>query len=139
GRTTRRIAIEQFATGAFETALRPGELLQAIRIPYPSRKARWGYVKICRKPGEFAMAIGAVLLDPDRDMVRAVIVATHGRPIVIADARELFGDVPRSGAPIPMNEATVHRQLDAVRLGRGPARRPYLTALARAVAQAEAA
>jgi carbon-monoxide dehydrogenase medium subunit len=130
GRGTRRIAVDQFTAGAFEVALAPGELLQAIRIPRPSRSARWGYVKICRKPGEFALAIGAVLSDPDRGVFRAVIGATQGRPIVIPDAGAIFA---QAGA---VNEAEVHRRLDAAGHARGPARRLFLTALARAGAKA---
>ena len=53
--------------------------------------ARWGYVKSCRKTGEFAHAIGAVLIDPERGTARAVIGAVDAPPIVIADAAGLFG------------------------------------------------
>src|SRR3989442_10033121 len=98
GRQTRRLPVEQFVTGAFEVALQLCELLQAIRIPRPSHSARCGYYKVCRKAGEFALASGAVLVD--RDRFRAVIGATIGRPIVIADARALFGGIPRPGNAI---------------------------------------
>ena len=64
-------------TRRFETALGAGELLAGVRIPQPSRAARWGYYKVCRKPGEFAQAIGAVLFDPERAVCRAVIGATR--------------------------------------------------------------
>ena len=99
--SNRRIAIEQFITGAFETVLEPEEILDAIRIPRPSSEARVGYSKICRKAGEFAMSIGAVLHDPARDIFRMVIGATQGRPIVIADARKYCsGGSPAGGARI---------------------------------------
>jgi carbon-monoxide dehydrogenase medium subunit len=62
-----------------------------VRIPRLSKGARWAYVKKCRKTGEFAHAIGAVLVDRERNICRAVIGATESRPIVLADARELFG------------------------------------------------
>src|SRR4051812_4497524 len=52
GRQTRRVPAEQFLIGAFEVTLQPGELLQAIRIPRPSRAARCGYYKVSRKAGE---------------------------------------------------------------------------------------
>ena len=90
GRHVRRVPVEEFVTGAFEVVLEPGELLQAIRIPRPSRAARCGYYKVCRKAGEFALASGAVLVDSERDRFRAVIGATAGRPIVIDDARAIF-------------------------------------------------
>lgn len=85
----RRMSVEQFVTGAYENALASGELLEAIRLPRLSANGRFGYYKVCRKAGEFALAIGAVLNDPERGRLRIVIGATGGRPIVIADARGL--------------------------------------------------
>jgi carbon-monoxide dehydrogenase medium subunit len=77
----RSIPLRDFIRGAFRTALQPGELLRAIRIPRLSATARWGYVKACRKPGEFAHAMAAVLADTG--MIRAVIGATGGAPTVL--------------------------------------------------------
>jgi aerobic carbon-monoxide dehydrogenase medium subunit len=76
-------------TGAYETALASGEILEAIRLPRLSANGRLGYCKVCRKAGEFALAIGAVLNDPERGQLRIVIGATGGSPIVIADAHGL--------------------------------------------------
>jgi len=77
----RKLALQDFIRGAFRTALNPGELLRAVRIPKLSAAARWSYVKACRKPGEFAHAMAAVLVD--RDVTRAVIGATGGAPTVL--------------------------------------------------------
>ncbi len=77
----RTLPLRDFIRGAFRTALHPGELLRAVRIPNLSPAARWGYVKACRKPGEFAHAMAAVLVD--RGVTRAVIGATGGAPIVL--------------------------------------------------------
>ena len=87
----RHVAIEAFVTGALETALRPGEIVASIRVPAMRPSARWGYVKACRKPGEFAHAIAAVLIDPEIAASRAVIGAVDAAPIVIGDAAALFG------------------------------------------------
>ncbi len=51
----------------------------------------WGYVKACRKPGEFAHAMAAVLIDPARAVRRAVIGATGGAPRVLASDEEPEG------------------------------------------------
>ena len=83
----RTIPVEDYMLGALEADLRPGELLVSVKAPRLSRSARWGYYKICRKTGEFAHAIGAFVVDPDRGVCRAVIGATESRPIVVADAR----------------------------------------------------
>jgi len=91
----RTIPVEDYMLGALEADLRPGELLVSVKAPRLSRSARWGYHKICRKTGEFAHAIGAFVVDPERGVCRAVIGATESRPIVIADARPIIAD----GAP----------------------------------------
>ena len=88
----RTIPVEDYMLGALEADLRPGELLVSVKVPRLSRSARWGYHKLCRKTGEFAHAIGAFVVDPDRGVCRAVIGATESRPIVIADARPIVAD-----------------------------------------------
>jgi carbon-monoxide dehydrogenase medium subunit len=87
----RSVAMKDFVRGALETVLQPGEIIEAVRIPAMSASARWGYVKSCRKTGEFAHAIGAVLIDPDAATARIVIGAVEAAPIVIENATELFG------------------------------------------------
>ena len=87
---TRSLAVEDFVIGALESDLRPGEILVRALAPRLGPKARWGYYKASRKPGELAQAIGAVLIDPERGVRRAVMAATASRPIVVADAGELF-------------------------------------------------
>ena len=87
----RDLLIEEFITGALESALHPGEILEVVRVPVMTPSARWGYVKACRKSGEFAHAMAAVLIDPERATARAVIGALDAAPIVLRDAAELFG------------------------------------------------
>lgn len=83
GRRRRTIPVSQLMTGVFETALESDEILEAVHLPKLSSAARFGYYKICRKTGEFAEAIGAVLLDHDSQFMRVVVGATNGAPIVI--------------------------------------------------------
>ena len=85
----REIEAERFVSGAFATALADDEILVGLRIPKLSSQGRWGHYKFCRKPGEFAEAISAVLVDPERGVCRAVMGATHGAPHVIENARFL--------------------------------------------------
>jgi aerobic carbon-monoxide dehydrogenase medium subunit len=87
----RYLAVEEFVTGALESALLPGEIVEAVHVPVMAPSARWGYVKACRKPGEFAHAIAAVLIDPEAATARAVIGALDAAPIVLGDAAALFG------------------------------------------------
>jgi carbon-monoxide dehydrogenase medium subunit len=83
---TREVPVERFMTGAFSTVLADDEVLAGIRVPKLSARARWGHYKFCRKPGEFAEAMAAVVVDPDRNVCRAVIGAINGAPYVIDDA-----------------------------------------------------
>src|ERR1700688_4462267 len=46
---TRDLAIEDFITGALESALLPDEIVEAVRVPLMRPSARWGYAKACRK------------------------------------------------------------------------------------------
>jgi aerobic carbon-monoxide dehydrogenase medium subunit len=87
----RHLAVSEFATGALESATQPGEIVEAVRIPAMSRSARFGYVKSCRKTGEFAHAMSAVLIDPDAGAVRVVIGALQSAPMVLDQPAELFG------------------------------------------------
>jgi len=87
----RDLALEEFVTGALESALQPGEVVEAVRVPVMTPSACWGYVKACRKTGDFAHAIAAVLIDPERATARAVIGALDAAPIVLCDAATLFG------------------------------------------------
>ncbi len=79
----RRVSVGEFMDGAFETVLGVGEILRGVVVPKLSSTARWGYYKFCRKAGDFAEAIGAVLHDPERNVARTVLGATNARPIVI--------------------------------------------------------
>jgi carbon-monoxide dehydrogenase medium subunit len=87
----RTVAIEDFIVGALECALRDGEVVETIHVPAMLATAHWGYVKSCRKTGEFAHAIGAIMIDPSAAMARVVIGAIDAAPIVITNAAELFG------------------------------------------------
>src|SRR6266852_2513634 len=68
-----------------------GEIVEAVRVPTMTPSAKWGYIKACRKTGEFAHAIAAVLIDPESASARAVIGAVEAPPSVVADAAALFG------------------------------------------------
>jgi carbon-monoxide dehydrogenase medium subunit len=87
----RDIAVEDFITGALESALQPDEVLESVRVPAMRTSACWAYAKACRKPGEFAHAIAAVLIDPEAASGRVVIGAIEAPPIVLRDASVLFG------------------------------------------------
>ncbi|MBB3770233.1 carbon-monoxide dehydrogenase medium subunit [Angulomicrobium tetraedrale] len=88
----REMPVEAFILGAFETALAPGEIITGVFIPRCAAGARFGYRKSCRKLGEFAEAMCAVLSDRARGVHRLVVGATEARPLVVTEAAGLIAD-----------------------------------------------
>jgi aerobic carbon-monoxide dehydrogenase medium subunit len=129
----RRLAVERFMAGVFEAALAPDELLEAIHVPRLSPQRRWGFYKFCRKAGEFAQAIGAVLFDPERAVCRVVIGAVESTPIVVPDAAPLFGGGPEDGLALTYDSARAATLLDEKGMRDPFERQIHLAALARAV------
>lgn len=120
----REVDVGRLMTGAFATVLAEDEILVGLRIPKLTGSARWGHYKFCRKPGEFAQTIGAVLVDPDRAVCRAVLGATGSTPHVIDDARFVTGR---------FDSDQVYAAIDAAGLGHDPYERQlHHTALKRA-------
>ncbi len=128
----RIVAVQDYILGALEPDIRPGELLTSVRVPRLGPKARWGYFKACRKPGELAHAIGAVAIDGERGLVRAVIGATEAKPIVVADARALIGEAGVGG----LDEGAVDALMIRAGLADPIDRRTHCVALRRAVERA---
>ncbi len=87
----RKIEVEKFVVGALETVLLSDEIAETIHIPARPSSAHWGYFKSCRKTGEFAHAIAAILIDPSAATARVVIGAIEKPPIVMKNPVELFG------------------------------------------------
>lgn len=129
------IPVADLVLGAFETALPERSLVVAVRVPPLGAGARWGYHKICRKTGEFAHAIGAVLHDPERSVFRAVIGAVEARPIVFSDAGPLFGG---RLAPEAIDVALARQAMAEAGVTDGIDQQLHLAALRRAAAAAVA-
>jgi len=74
----RVIPIEEFFTdSAFETTLKPNEILTEIRIPAPAEQSGGAYVKLKRKVGDYAVVGVAVYLTFDTS--DHVSLDEHGR------------------------------------------------------------
>ncbi|MEW9837932.1 FAD binding domain-containing protein [Mesorhizobium marinum] len=136
---SRSVAVEDYMLGALEADLRPGEMLVSVTVPKLGAAARWGYYKSCRKTGEFAHAIGAFLVDPDRDVSRAVFGATESRPIVVADARRLLGEAASKGSSGDFDSRLAAEMLDAGGMSDPVDRQIHVVALRRAIQQAGSA
>jgi len=60
-----RIQARKFYQGAYFTALAPGEIVTAIRVPVPPAGHGFAYQKLKRKVGDYATAAAAVILTKD--------------------------------------------------------------------------
>jgi aerobic carbon-monoxide dehydrogenase medium subunit len=129
---TRRIDIRVLVAGAYTTTLGPNELLIGIDVPKVSPTVRWGYVKLCRKVGELADAIGAVIIDPQRGFARVVAGAVGGAPLLLeAVARELAASAEAPSLDEVQSEiGAALPRLDLIK------RRQVAVAVERAIAQA---
>jgi carbon-monoxide dehydrogenase medium subunit len=136
GRGSRRIAIGEFVVGAMDVALAADEIVTAVRVPALPVSARWGYVKHCRKVGEFAEAIGAVVIDAEGGRGRAVIGAVEAAPVVIEDARMLFGGAIGPSFAARFDASAADALLTAAGMSDPVDRHVHVTVLRRAVAQA---
>ena len=79
----RKIAIEDFLTGPFETSLGEAEILVAVHVPRPDETARWAYWKFTRQVGEFAKASAVVLTRSTDGEPRIALGALPSQPKLI--------------------------------------------------------
>ena len=94
----RIVAAADFTQGAYQTALAAAQLLTAVELPAFTQQMRWGYYKVCTKVGEFASAIGAVVLDPGLGITNLLIGAIEAKPLLVpelASALKLPPDAAR--------------------------------------------
>jgi carbon-monoxide dehydrogenase medium subunit len=85
-----------------------------VRVPRLPADARWGYVKACRKPGDFAHAMAAVLLTAHSR--RVVIGALGGKPLVLeGEAASIDGATRALQAMDGLDQVQRHMQLATVR------------------------
>jgi carbon-monoxide dehydrogenase medium subunit len=63
-----------------------------VRIPKLSADARWGYLKLCRKSGEFASALAVSVADRARGQSRVVLGAANGAPLVMHEISRVISE-----------------------------------------------
>ncbi|GLP73660.1 carbon monoxide dehydrogenase [Mycobacterium antarcticum] len=66
-RGRRQIAASEFFTGLWETALRPDEILTAVRFPVWSGRTGFAVQEFARRHGDFAIAGATVAVEVDDD------------------------------------------------------------------------
>jgi aerobic carbon-monoxide dehydrogenase medium subunit len=138
----RRIPAREFYQGAYFTALEPGEIVTAIRIPVPPAGHGFAYEKLKRKVGDYATAAAAVILTMSGDkVVHCSIGLTN-----VAETPLWAEEAAKILAGSALDDATVKRAVAAAEAitspaadSRGPVRYRIKMAgvmLARALARA---
>ena len=82
----REVRMQDFTRAAYTTAVARDEIITRVEIPRTTGRARFGFYKLCRKTGELAEAMGAVLVDPERHYCRVVAGAVGAKPVVLPAA-----------------------------------------------------
>lgn len=97
----RRLAVEDLFTGFYETAIAPGEVLEAVVVPAQAARRRWRYLKWTPRAREDKPLVGlAAVMD----------VESQGRARVCRQVRLGLGGVH----PFPLRLRTAERVLTGV-------------------------
>lgn len=100
---TRTVAAREFFLAPLTTAIEPHELLCEVRFPAAPSQAVWGFQELCRRPGDFALAVVACQLTLDHNgactAVSLAVGGAHSTPLLIADVeKRLKGSRGEEGA-----------------------------------------
>jgi carbon-monoxide dehydrogenase medium subunit len=139
----RRIAARDFYEGAYFTALEPGEIVTAIRIPMPAIGHGYAYEKLKRKIGDYATAAAAVVLTITGGKVASCSIALTNvaeRPLWAEEASKILVGSSLDTATVKKAVAAAEAITAPASDNRGPA--AYRTKVAgvmltRAIAKAQ--
>ncbi|MEC7259696.1 MAG: FAD binding domain-containing protein [Pseudomonadota bacterium] len=116
GEASRQVPMRDFMLGAYRTALAPQEFIETVTLRASMREALWGYDKICRKVGEFADAMAALVLVPGEGYARRVVGATGGRPLVLPELAAQIARTARHPGPEALRAALAEHLPEADRV-----------------------
>jgi carbon-monoxide dehydrogenase medium subunit len=117
GRSGRRdIAAADFFHGPLMTALKPDEIITALRFPaWPARR-RHGFAEFARRRGDFALAAAAVFYDEDSDgkarNARVGAIGVADRPLRLAAVEQVLNGQDIDAATIVAAEAAAAASVD---------------------------
>jgi aerobic carbon-monoxide dehydrogenase medium subunit len=139
----RRIAAREFYQGAYFTALEPGEIVTAVRIPVPPAGHGYAYEKLKRKVGDYATAAAAVVLTLTGGTVATCSIGLTNvaeTPLWAEDAARILVGSALDPATVQSAVAAAEAITSPASDARGPAQYRTKMAgvmLARALARAE--
>jgi carbon-monoxide dehydrogenase medium subunit len=120
----RNIAARDFYKGAYLTALDPGEIVTAIRIPVPPAGHGYAYEKLKRKIGDYATAAAAVVLTMSGGKVATCSIALTNvaeTPLWAEEAAKIVTGSTLDAATVKKAVAAAEAITSPASDGRGPA------------------
>jgi carbon-monoxide dehydrogenase medium subunit len=123
----RRVAADDFFVDLYQTALEPGELLVALRVPVVKPNQRWAFDELARRRGDYAIVGAGVLAAFESDRIGNIRIAflSVGSTPIRAKATEavLTGNI--------LNADTIHRAQAALETDLDPPDDKHMTATMR--------
>lgn len=98
---TRTVKAGDFFRGLFETAIAPGELLTAIRIPAAGSNKRYGFAELARRHGDYALvglAASTTVQDGGFSDLRLVYFGVGATPVRVQAAEDALNGGPPDDA-----------------------------------------
>jgi aerobic carbon-monoxide dehydrogenase medium subunit len=120
----RKIPAREFYQGAYFTALEPGEIVTAIRIPTPATGHGYAYEKLKRKIGDYATAAAAVVLTMSGGKVASCSIGLTNvaeTPLWAEEAGKILTGSTLDAATVKKAVAAAEAITSPASDGRGPA------------------
>ena len=121
----RRVGADDFFIDIYETAIEPGEILQAIYVPAPVKGHVFGFDEIARRRGDYAMVGAAVQATASGDILNDVSIALFSvgnRPTRAVCAQQVLNGRRVDAAAIADAQAALADDLDPTDDPQFPAR-----------------
>jgi carbon-monoxide dehydrogenase medium subunit len=101
----REVNAEDFFRGLFETDLRPGELILAVKYPLPDAKTTMAFAELARRRGDFALVGLAAVAALARDRIEHARLVYFG----CVDRAKVATSVSAAiaGLPVPLAQGAV--------------------------------
>ncbi|AML51823.1 FAD binding domain-containing protein [Falsihalocynthiibacter arcticus] len=112
---TRRVPADAFFRDIYETAIEPGEILQAIYVPNPVAGQMIGFDEIARRRGDYAMvgvAVQVVSVENTMTDVSIALFSVGNKPTRAVGAQAALIGRALDGASISAAQAALGDDLD---------------------------
>ena len=104
----REVKAEAFFKGLFETDLRPGELIAAVKFPVVQAETSIGFAELARRHGDFALVGLAAVAQMQRDRIGEARLVYFGCVDRAKVARSVSAAV--AGLPTPLTDHSAFEQ-----------------------------